>query len=81
MKNILKEYDAKIDSKKRLSIRTNSYKYYHVKEYEDGYILLEPRVLVEPFSISDNTLQMLDSSVSNLKEGKVSETIDLSKFK
>ncbi len=81
MKNILKEYDAKIDSKKRLSIRSNSYKYYHVKEYEDGCIILEPRVLVEPFSISDNTLQMLDSSVSNLKEGIVSEAIDLSDFK
>ncbi len=81
MENILKEYDAKIDNKKRLSIRSNSFEYYHVKEYDDGCILLEPRVLVEPFSISDNTLQMLDSSTTNLKEGKVSEAIDLSKFK
>ncbi len=81
MKNILKEYDAKIDNKKRLSIRSNSFEYYHVKEYDDGCILLEPRVLVEPFSISSNTLQMLDSSVSNLKEGIVSEAIDLSEFK
>ncbi len=81
MKNILKEYDAKIDNKKRLSIRSNSFEYYHVKEYDDGCILLEPRVLVEPFSISNNALQMLDSSVSNLKEGIVSEAIDLSKFK
>ncbi len=81
MENILKEYDAKIDNKKRLSIRSNSFEYYHVKEYDDGCILLEPRVLVEPFSISSNTLQMLDSSVSNLKEGIVSEAIDLSEFK
>ncbi len=81
MKNILKEYDAKIDNKKRLSIRSNSFEYYHVKEYDDGCILLEPRVLVDPFSISNNALQMLDSSVSNLKEGIVSEAIDLSKFK
>ena len=81
MENILREYDAKIDNKKRLTIRSNSFDYYHIKEYDDGYILLEPRELVEPFSISDNTLQMLDSSATNLKEGKVSNALDLSEFK
>ena len=52
-----------------------------LKEYDDGQILLESRMIVEPFSISNNTLQTLDTSVSNLKEAKVSKAIDLSKFK
>ena len=52
-----------------------------LKEYDDRQILLESRMIVEPFSISNNTLQTLDTSVSNLKEAKVSKAIDLSKFK
>ena len=38
-------------------------------------------MIVELFSISNNTLQAIDSSASNLKEGKVSKAIDLLKFK
>ena len=52
-----------------------------LKEYDDRHILLESRMIVEPFSISNNTLQAIDSSASNLKEGKVSKAIDLLKFK
>ena len=52
-----------------------------LKEYDDRHILLESRMIVEPLSISNNTLQAIDSSASNLKEGKVSKAIDLSKFK
>lgn len=81
MENILRKYDAKIDNKKRLTIRSSLFDYYHIKEYDDGCILLEPRELVEPFCISDNTLHMFDSSVSNLKEGRVSKALDLSEFK
>ena len=68
MENILREYDAKIDNKKRLTIRLSLFDHYHIKEYDDGCILLEPRELVEPFCISDNTLHIFDSSVSNLKK-------------
>ena len=68
MENILREYDAKIDNKKRLTIRLSLFDHYHIKEYDNGCILLEPRELVEPFCISDNTLHIFDSSVSNLKK-------------
>ena len=68
MENILREYDAKIDNKKRLTIRLSLFDHYHIKEYDDGCILLEPRELVEPLCISDNTLHIFDSSVSNLKK-------------
>ena len=68
MENILREYNVKIDNKKRLTIRLSLFDHYHIKEYDDGCILLEPRELVEPFCISDNTLHIFDSSVSNLKK-------------
>ena len=80
MDAILKEYDAKIDSKKRITLRGSSYDYYHVVEFPDGKIELEPRVLVEPFEVSEDTLHMIDAAMANLKEGKASKPIDLSSF-
>ncbi len=56
----VKEYDAKIDSRKRIE--------------------LEPRVLVEPFEISEDSLRMVDVSMANMKKGKASEPIYLSSF-
>ena len=80
MDAVLKEYDAKIDTKKRITLRGSSYDYYHVKEFPNGRIELEPRVLVEPFEISEDTLKMVDESMANLKKGKASKPIDLSSF-
>ena len=50
MKNkIVREYDCVVDSKNRVTIRGNpKYKYYHVKVYKNGMIILEPRELVPP---------------------------------
>lgn len=76
----IKSYDAKIDSKKRITLRNVLYEYFHIEEYADGKIVLEPRVLVKPFEISKNTLSMMDSSVENLRNGIVSDPIDLSAF-
>ncbi len=80
MDAIVKEYDAKIDTKKRITLRGSSYEYYHVIEFPNGKIELEPRVLVEPFEISEDTLRMVDASMANLKKGKASKPIDLSSF-
>ena len=80
MEAIVKEYDAKIDTKKRITLRGSSYEHYHVIEFPNGKIELEPRVLVEPFEISEDTLSMVDASMENLKKGKVSKPIDLSNF-
>lgn len=77
----VREYDAKIDSKKRLTLRSTPFNYYHVAEYEDGKIILEPRELTVPFQVSGNTLNMMDSAIQNMKAGRVSEKIDLSEFK
>lgn len=76
----IKSYDAKIDSKRRITLRNASYEYFHVNEYADGRIMLEPRVLTKPFQVSANTLAMMDSSMENFKNNKVSEPIDLSAY-
>ena len=75
--SIVKEYEAKLDSKHRITIRGSDYQYFRVKQYGDGHLELLPRVLVDPKEISKNTLQMMDKSIENLKKGKVSEAIDL----
>lgn len=76
----VKSYDAKVDSKKRITLRNANYEYFHIEEFSDGRIVLEPRILVKPFEVSENTLKMMDSSVENLKSGNVSEAIDLSAY-
>lgn len=70
-------YNGKIDSKKRITIRNPKYEYYNVTEHENGIIVLEPRELVPPFELSKNTLNMMDKSVENIKKGKVSDPIKL----
>jgi hypothetical protein len=53
----VKEYDAKLDSRKRITIRDAEYDHYHVREFEDGRIVLEPRVLVAPNPVTARTLR------------------------
>ncbi len=76
----LKDYVVHLDSKKRVTLRGAAYKYYQVKEYENGCIILEPRELVTPFTVSAKTLEEMDKAVANFKRGDVSEPVDLSDF-
>ena len=80
MEAAIREYDAKLDSKNRLTLRDAGYEYYHVTILSDQRIVLEPRVLTSPFEVSANTLRMMDSAVENMKMGKVSSALDLSEF-
>lgn len=80
MQTAIREYDAKLDTKRRLTLRNANFDYYHVQEMDNGTIMLEPRELTVPFQISANTLSMMDKAVENLKSGKASEPIDLSMF-
>lgn len=77
---VLKSYDAKIDSKKRITLRNASYKYFHIEEYDDSRILLEPRELTKLFQVSVNTLKMMDTSMENFNKSLVSEPIDFSAY-
>lgn len=76
----IKDYTVHIDNKKRVTLRGAEYQYYNVKEYNNGCIVLEPRMLTVPDTISKKTLADMDKSIANFKTGKVSEAIDLSDF-
>ncbi len=78
--SVVVDYTAHLDAKHRLTLRGAKYDYYQVKEYENGYIVLEPRELVVPKEISKKTLDMMDESIRNYKVGKVSAPIDLTGF-
>lgn len=80
MTELVNEYDAKMDAKRRITLRNTLFEYFHIKQYKDGTMVLEPRVLVEPKDISKKTLKMMDKSITNYKKGKVSKSIDLSEF-
>ena len=77
---VVHDYDAAADTKNRISLRGAKTKYFHVKALSNGNYLLEPRVLVPPDAIPAKTLKMLNRSVVNLKKGKTSAPIDLSRF-
>ena len=71
MEAVLKTYDAKLDSKKRITIRNPRYEYYHVIEQENGIIILRPRKLIDPLTVSEKTLSDMDKSMENIKDDKV----------
>ena len=76
----VKDYTVHIDSKKRVTLRGATFQYYNVKEYDNGCIMLEPRELTVPDSISARTLEDMGRAISNFKLGEVSPAIDLSDF-
>ena len=76
----VKDYTVHIDSKKRVTLRGAAYQYYNVREYKNGCIILEPRELIVPESISARTLKDMDRAIANFKKGEVSEAEDLSDF-
>ena len=77
MNTAKQSYDAKVDSKKRITLRNAKYDYYQVTEMDDGSIVLSPRVLISLSDIPEETLAMIESSMKNYKEGKVSKPIKL----
>ena len=77
---VLKEYDTKLDTKNRLTVRKARYEHFHVIEFDDGHIELRPRVLIDPNILSKNTFGMMDRAIENFKQGKVSVPINLSEF-
>ena len=76
----IKDYTVHLDSKKRVTLRGAAYQYYNVREYQNGCILLEPRELAVPESISAKTLEDMDRAITGFKNGSVSGAIDLSDF-
>ena len=63
MPAVLNSYVAKVDSRKRITLRNAGYDCYSVQELEDGRIILKPRVLTEPYGVSADALSVMDSSI------------------
>lgn len=77
---VINNYTAHTDSKERITLRKSKFKYYDVKEYNNGCLILEPRELVKPQGTSNNALKVMDDSIANYEKGKVSAPVDLSDF-
>ena len=75
-----KEYDARVDAKKRVTIRGAGHQYFRVVHRKDGTILLKPRVLQDAEPVSARTLRMMDEAMENLRAGKRSKPEDLKKL-
>jgi hypothetical protein len=72
-------YRAKVDSKRRIVLRSAKYEYYNVYEREDGSMLMTPQVIAD-VPLSADTLKMIDSAVKNMKRGITSKRIDLDAY-
>jgi len=77
---IVREYEAHLDTKNRITIRGAESEYYAVKTFLDGRVLLEPRILVPPDAVSPRMLKMLDRSAATHAKGKASSPIDLDRY-
>ena len=72
-------YRTKVDSKRRIVLRSAQYEYYNVYERSDGSLLITPQIVTD-VRLSDDTLRMLGSAVKNMKRNIVSKRIDLDAF-
>ncbi len=84
---LLTEYDATLDSKKRFVVRgLPGFNHFHIKVFKDpkskGYTLkMEPRVLASLDQLSEKTLRMMDASMKNIAKGVVGEPVDIKEMK
>lgn len=75
------EYDTVLDNRKRVTIRGNiDTSNYHIKKFNNGMIVMEPRELVRPKTISEDSLNMIYNSVKNFKAGRKGKPVDLEKI-
>ena len=70
----MKDYVAHLDNKKRITLRGAAYQYYNVKEYGNGCIILEPRELAVPESISARTLADMDHDDLICRKSKIQKS-------
>lgn len=77
MAKVIAEYDVKRDDRKRITLRGPRYEYYHATEYADGRVLLEPRELRIPDTISRRTWNDIDEGIRNLEQGRVGDEFEL----
>jgi hypothetical protein len=71
------EYVAKLDSKKRITVRSARAEYYAVTELAGGVIILKPQEAFRLEDLPEDVLAMIDEASANFKIGRVSAPIDL----
>lgn len=79
-KKVIKKYNAKLDSKNRLTIRESQFAHYSVNVMDNGEIVLKPRILIDPNTINEATLKTIEKSMLNLKKGKVGKAFNPDEF-
>lgn len=77
MSKVIAEYDVKRDDRKRITLRRPKFEYYHATEYADGRVLLEPRELRAPDTISRRPLSDMDAAIRSLDQGHAGEEFEL----
>ena len=78
MQIIVKQYDAKVDSKKRITLRDAKYEYYSVTTYDDGSVSLEPKVLVPKEKITREQILKTVEAIRKqaIKNGTANMTLE-----
>jgi hypothetical protein len=71
------EYIAKLDSKKRITVRSARSEYYAVTELASGVIVLKPQEAFKLADLPKDVLAMIDEAAANFKAGRVSAPINL----
>lgn len=77
MDKVVAEYDVKRDDRKRITLRGPKFEYYHVIEYADGRVLLEPRELRVPDTLSRRTWNDIEAGIRNVEQGRAGEAFEL----
>lgn len=77
MAKVVAEYDVKRDDRKRITLRKPKFEYYHAIEYADGRVLLEPRELREPVTLSRRTWDDIETGIHNMEQGRVGDEFEL----
>jgi DNA-binding transcriptional regulator/RsmH inhibitor MraZ len=76
----LKQYDAQLDTKSRITIQGTKFRNFVVTHDANGNIILQPRSAraLKPLAVvSARTLKMMDRAMENFQNGKVSKPIFL----
>lgn len=77
MGEVVAEYDVKRDDRKRITLRGPKFEYYHATEYADGRVLLEPRELRVPDTLSRRTWNDIEAGIRNVEQGQAGDEFEL----
>ena len=72
-------YMATLDSRKRVVIRGADSKYYNVKKFQNGIIMMVPQTMKTPDTISEQSLKMIYESCKNWENDE--EPVDLAEVR